>query len=342
MQVRKFLPIECDVIVVDGLWGVGKTAVTSVIGAMKNVEKVKLELIHEYACVLSSLGKLEDDACQFLLQTFADINQYHNLIGREVNFRPTDATGTKNTPGSTLRYLKRLFGDDGDQRIDEIITNNIAYHLVSHQILPVSDPLFSAYGTRLKMIHVVRHPVHLARYWNDYLRDSLRHREFTVSLDVRGEKVPWWAADWAEEFIGMGTMDRALASISHLYELLISRFDQHRHDSRLLVVSFEDVVMRPQTTFPRIADFLGRDLSRKTDKILTRERIPRPTITHGRAYSAHNWATDGDVTEREVYEMEMRYIQEGASSAVLERFQQTVRQYDELWPSELNAFAKVL
>lgn len=137
----------------------------------------------------------------------------------------------------------------------------------------------------------------------------------------------------------MNTMDRALASISHLYELLITRFEQHRNDPRLLVVSFEDVVMRPQSTFPKIAEFLGRDLSRKTDKILTRERIPRPTITHGRAFSAHNWASDGDVTEQQVYEMEMNYIQQSASAGVLASFLKTVRKYNELWPSELNAFA---
>jgi hypothetical protein len=327
------------VIVVDGLWGVGKTAVTSVIGAMKNVEKVKLDLVHEYACVLRSLGKIDDDACDFLNQTYADLNQYHNLIGREVNFRPSDATSTRNTPGSTLRYLKRMFVDAGDQIINEINDKNIAYHLVSHQVLPVAGPLFEIYGDRLKMVHVVRHPVHLARYWNDYLRDSLRHREFTVSFDVRGQKVPWWAAGWAEDFIEMNVMDRALSSISHLYDLLINRFEQHRGDPRLLVISFEDVVMRPQSTFPRIAEFLGRDLSRKTDKILSRERIPRPTITHGRAFSAHNWATDGDVTEQQVYEMEMNYVTESASPTVLARFRDTIRRYDELWPSELNEFA---
>jgi hypothetical protein len=342
MQVRKFLPIECDVILVDGLWGVGKTAVTSVIGAMKNVEKMRLNHVHEYVCTMNHLGKMSDDATQFMLVTYSDIDQYSNMIGREVNFRPSDASGTKNTPGSTLKYLRRLFAEDGDQIVDQIMSQNIANHVVTHQVLPVGEPLFEAFDKRLKMVHIVRHPVHLARYWNDYLRDSLRHREFTVSFDVRGEKVPWWAADWAEEFIGMNTMDRALASISHLYELLITRFDQHRNDPRLLVVSFEDVVMRPQTTFPRIAGFLGRDLSRKTDKILARERIPRPTITHGRAFSAHNWATDGDVTDQQVYEMEMNYVRESASAAVLERFLETVRQYDELWPSELTEFADVL
>ena len=339
MQVRKFLPIECDVIVVDGLWGVGKTAVTSVIGAMKNVEKMKLEHVHEYVCTMHHLGKMSDDATRFMLLTYVDIDQYSNLIGREVNFRPSDASGTKNTPGSTIKYLRRLFAEDGDQIVDQIQSRNIAHHVVSHQVLPVSEPLFEAFDARLKMVHIVRHPIHLARYWNDYLRDSLRHREFTVSFDVRGEKVPWWAADWAEDFIAMNTMDRALSSISHLYDLLIAQFERHRNDPRLLVISFEDVVMRPQTTFPRIADFVGRELSRKTDKILTRERIPRPTITHGRAFSAHNWASDGDVTERQVYEMEMKYVSESATTRVLDRFRDTIRKYDELWPSELNAFA---
>jgi hypothetical protein len=339
MQVRKFLPIECDVIVVDGLWGVGKTAVTSVIGAMKNVEKMKLDHVHEYVCTMHHLEKMSDDATRFMLLTYADIDQYSNLIGREVNFRPSDASGTKNTPGSTMKYLRRLFAEDGDQIVDQIQSHNIAHHVVSHQVLPVGEPLFEAFGDRLKMVHIVRHPVHLARYWNDYLRDSLRHREFTVSFDVRGEKVPWWAADWSDDFIAMNSMDRALSSISHLYDLLIDRFECHHDDPRLLVVSFEDVVMRPQITFPRIADFLGRGLSRKTGKILTRERIPRPTITHGRAFSAHNWATDGDVTERQVYEMEMSYVTESASPTVLARFRDTIRRYDELWPSELNEFA---
>jgi len=342
MQVRKFLPIECDVIVVDGLWGVGKTAVTSVIGAMKNVEKMRLDHVHEYVCTMNHLDKMSNDATRFMLVTYSDIDQYSNMIGREVNFRPSDASGTKNTPGSTLKYLRRLFAEDGDQIVDQIMSQNIANHVVTHQVLPVGEPLFEAFDKRLKMVHIVRHPVHLARYWNDYLRDSLRHREFTLSFDVRGEKVPWWAADWAEEFIGMNMMDRALASISHLYELLITRFDQHRNDPRLLVVSFEDVVMRPQITFPRIAGFLGRDLSRRTDKILARERIPRPTITHGRAFSAHNWATDGDVTERQVYEIETKYIHESASPAILDRFRKTVHQYNELWPSELTEFADAL
>jgi hypothetical protein len=342
MQVRKFLPFQCDVIVVDGLWGVGKTALTATIGAMENVEKMKLEHVHEYVCTLHHLGKMSDDATRYMLLTYADIDQYSNMIGREVNFRPSDASGTKNTPGSTITYLRRLFAKDGDAIVDHIQRNNVAHHVVSHQVLPVGEPMFEAFGDRLKMVHIVRHPVHLARYWNDYLRDFHRHREFTVSIDVEGTKVPWWAADWADRFIAMNTMDRALSSITHLYGLLVDAFIRHERDPRLLVVSFEDLVMRPTDTFPMVADFLGRTLGSKTDKILKRERIPRPTITHGRAFSAHNWATSGEIGEREVYELELRYVNEHGSPDVVDRFLATVRRYNELWPSELNAFESIV
>lgn len=338
MQVRKFLPFECDVIVVDGLWGVGKTALTATIGAMDNVEKMKLEHVHEYVCTLHHLGKMTDDATRYMILTYADIDQYSNLIGREVNFRPSDASGTKNTPGSTLKYFRRLFSEDGDAIVERIRRDNIAHHIVSHQVLPVGRPMFDAFGERLKMVHVVRHPVHLARYWNDYLRDFDRHREFTVSVDFEGTKVPWWAVEWANRYIEMGTMDRALSSITHLFDLLIDTFTLLKDDNRLLVLSFEDLVMRPTDTFPRVARFLGRDLGGKTDKILKRERIPRPTITHGRAFSAHNWATSGEVSESDVYGLEIAYINEHGSQEIIDRFHETIRRYNNLWPSELNAF----
>lgn len=342
MQIRKFLPMECDVIVVDGMWGVGKTAVTSVIGCMNDVEKVKLDLIHEFACVLNSLGKMSDEAARFLLLTYADINQYHNLIGREINFRPSDATGTKNTPGSTLRYLRRMFAGDGDGIVTRIHRDHIAHQVVTHQILPVGEPMFSAFGDRLKMLHIVRHPMHLARYYHDYFVDWMRHREFTVSLDFEGEKIPWWAIDWAEQFLRLNTMDRALESLTFLYKRIFDQIERRRDDPRLLVLSFENIVMRPHESFPAISSFLGRDPSKKTSKILAREKIPRPTITHGRAFSAHNWATKGAVSERDVYELEASYIHSSASPDVVERFRGVVDTYNNLWPSELNEFAELL
>jgi len=335
MRARKFHPFTCDVIVVDGMWGVGKTAVTSVIGSMPRVEKMRINLIHEFACILHSLGHMSADAAQYLMLTYADHDQYHNLIGREVNFRPTDASGTRNTPGSTLRYLRRLFADDGDQMVDVINSHNIAHHAVTHQVLPVAGPLFDAFGERLRMVHVVRHPVHLVRYWRDYLADFDREREFTMSIDHQGTKVPWWAAAWAERWASMSTIDRTVASLVEVYRSTFAAIDARAHDPRLLVLSFEDVVMRPMPAFDSISAFLERPLGRRTEAILRRERIPRPTITHGRAFSAHNWASSGGATETEIYATECALVTSEASPEFLDQFAVLIDDYDRRHPSEL-------
>ena len=335
MQVRKFRPFTCDVIVVDGMWGVGKTAVTSVIGSMPRVEKMRINLVHEYACILHHLGRMSADAAGFLISTFADHDQYHNLIGREVNLRPGDASGTTNTPGSTLRYVLRMFGEDGDRVADGINSSNIAHHAVTHQALPVAGPIFDAFGGRLRMLHVVRHPVHLVRYWRDYLSDLDREREFTVSIDHEGTKVPWWAASWAARWASASAIDRTVASLVEMYRSIFAAVDARRGDSRLLVLSFEDVVMRPEPSFAAISAFIGRPLGRRTDDILRRERIPRPTITHGRAFSAHNWASSGEATEADIYAAELALVTEAASADLVEEFMDLIDEYDRRHPCEL-------
>lgn len=335
MQVRKFRPFTCDVVVVDGMWGVGKTAVTSVIGSMPRVEKMRIDLVHEYACILHHLGRMSVDAARFLISTYADHDQYHNLIGREVNFRPGDASGTGNTPGSTLRYLRRMFAHDGDHVVADINSRNVAHHAVTHQVLPVAGPIFDAFGDRLRMLHVVRHPVHLVRYWRDYLVDLDREREFTLSIDHEGSKVPWWAAPWAARWASMSAIDRTVASLVELYQSIFAAVDARRGDSRLLVLSFEDVVMRPRPSFAAISSFLGRPLGRRTDDILRRERIPRPTITHGRAFSAHNWASSGEATETEIYAAELALVTEAASADLVGKFMDLIDEYDHRHPCEL-------
>jgi hypothetical protein len=228
-----------------------------------------------------------------------------------------------------------MFGDDGDRVVDEINSRNVAHHAVTHQVLPVAGPIFDAFGDRLKMLHVVRHPVHLVRYWRDYLSDLDREREFTVSIDHEGTKVPWWAAEWADRWAEMTTIDRTVASLVEMYRSIFSAVDARVGDPRLLVLSFEDVVMRPTPSFAAISAFLGRPLGRRTDGILVRERIPRPTITHGRAFSAHNWASSGEATEADIYAAELSLVTDAASPALVGEFLALVDEYDRRHPCEL-------
>jgi hypothetical protein len=93
--------------------------------------------------------------------------------------------------------------------------------------------------------------------------------------------------------------------------------------------------MRPGPSFAAISSFLGRPLGRRTDGVLVRERIPRPTITHGRAFSAHNWASSGEATEAEIYATELALVTGAASPALVGDFMALVDEYDRRHPCEL-------
>ena len=105
-MLKKFNCFTNEVIFIDGLWGTGKSVIAPIVGAMEGVEKQKTDSIYEYLCILIHLNKIEEDAADTLLKIYADLSQYNNLIGREVNFRWNDLTGPGHNPNS-LRYLAR-------------------------------------------------------------------------------------------------------------------------------------------------------------------------------------------------------------------------------------------
>ena len=77
-----------------------------------------------------------------------------------MNLRWNDETGLRTNPRK-WQTLKRLFAPATDVQFNMIEKNNIALCLMSHMMLLASGKLTQAFGTRLKFIEVVRHPVDL-------------------------------------------------------------------------------------------------------------------------------------------------------------------------------------
>jgi len=258
LDLKHFNSFTNDIIVVDGFWGGGKSVVTSIIGSMARVEKKKVEHVYEYVCIAHSTGKMNADAASAFLKIYADLSQYNNLIGREVNLRWSDDSGLRNNPGS-LTYLKRLFHPGGDGVADQISERNLALLIASHELISVSDLLYESYGSRLKLVEVVRHPVHLFNNVRDYTAKFERTREFTLSFEVSGVKVPWFAADWADEFVSSSITDRALLSIARMQSEMFSSIDSiNAAQKPLLVLSFENTVLQPEDSIEKLEIFLNR------------------------------------------------------------------------------------
>ncbi len=340
LDLKHFNSFTNDIIVVDGFWGGGKSVVTSIIGSMARVEKKKVEHVYEYVCIAHSTGKMNTDAASAFLKIYADLSQYNNLIGREVNLRWSDDSGLRNNPGS-LTYLKRLFHPGGDSVADQISERNLALLIASHELISVSDLLYESYGSRLKLVEVVRHPVHLFNNVRDYTAEFERTREFTLSFEVSGVKVPWFAADWADEFVSSSITDRALLSIARMQSEMFSSIDSiNAAQQPLLVLSFENTVLRPEDSIEKLEIFLNRPRTRRTNRVLRQQNLPRKQISAGKATSSFSFTSNSASSEHETYKKVFEEIEADGSLSAVDEFRSAVNAYNLRWPSQLNEFEK--
>ena len=340
LDLKHFNSFTNDIVVVDGFWGGGKSVVTSIIGSMARVEKKKVEHVYEYVCIAHSTGKMNTDAASAFLKIYADLSQYNNLIGREVNLRWSDDSGLRNNPGS-LTYLKRLFHPGGDSVADQISERNLALLIASHELISVSDLLYESYGSRLKLVEVVRHPVHLFNNVRDYTAEFERTREFTLSFEVSGVKVPWFAADWADEFVSSSITDRALLSIARMQSEMFSSIDSiNAAQQPLLVLSFENTVLRPEDSIEKLEIFLNRPRTRRTNRVLRQQNLPRKQISAGKATSSFSFTSNSASSEHETYKKVFEEIEADGSLSAVDEFRSAVNAYNLRWPSQLNEFEK--
>ncbi len=341
LDLKHFNSFTNDIIIVDGFWGGGKSVVTSLIGSMTGVEKKKVEHIYEYVCIAHTAGKMDRDAATAFLKIYADLSQYNNLIGREVNLRWPDDSGLRNNPGS-LTYLKRLFQPDGDNVAEKISKENLALLIASHELITVSDLLYKSYGSRLKLIEVVRHPIHLFNNVRDYTATFERAREFTLSFEVSGVKIPWFAAKWADEFVASSVTDRALLLIARMQSDMTNAIDSiNAAQKPLLVLSFENTVLQPQDSINKLKKFLSRQSTRRTKRVLKHQNLPRQQISAGKATSNYSFTSSGSVSEGEIYKKILSEIQASGSASAITEFRSAISTYNSRWPSPLNELEKL-
>ena len=335
LDLKHFNSFSNDIIVVDGFWGSGKSVVTSLIGSMTGVEKKKVEHVYEYVCIAHAAQKMDHDAATAFLKIYADLSQYNNLIGREVNLRWSDDSGLRNNPGS-FAYLRRLFQSDGDGVAEKINKENLALLIASHELLSVSDLLYDAYGTRLKLVEVVRHPIHLFNNVRDYTATFERSREFTLSFELNGVKVPWFAAKWAEEFSRSSIADRALLSIARMQDTMIKSIEQIQSTAKLLLVlSFEKTVLEPENTIRQLENFLDRTRTKRTNKVLKQQSLPRTQISAGKATSSFSFTSNTEDSEAKIYQKVVAEISTSGSASAIAEFKLAIDQYNKRWPSPL-------
>ena len=165
--------------------------------------------------------------------------------------------------------------------------------------------------------------------------------DWVNTFEVSGVKVPWFAADWADEFVSSSITDRALLSIARMQSEMFSSIDSiNAAQKPLLVLSFENTVLRPEDSIEKLEIFLNRPRTRRTNRVLRQQNLPRKQISAGKATSSFSFTSNSASSEHETYKKVFEEIEADGSLSAVDEFRSAVNAYNLRWPSQLNEFEK--
>lgn len=269
-----------DIVIVDGMSRSGKSIIAPIISSLDRGELWVLNPIHEYLCVIDNLKRIERDGAVSIIKLLADMDLYHSIIGRHVNFRETDESSAHSNLLSE-RYLKRLKSAEGDCVITQIQHDRPILPLLTHYIFGASEVLFDAFGSKMKLFIVtVRHPLWLIEAWYQLRLDDRmgkNPRDFQICCEANGNIVPWFCGEYADEYHGLNPLENAIRAIKILMDGEKKRYKRLNAVERekVLFLPFERFVVDPMPYMGTIMQKLETKETALTEKVMQKMRIPR-------------------------------------------------------------------
>ena len=236
------------IVFVDGLPGCGKTLFSTLIASMDRVELLSYTYEVEHICALYYLDKIPIDAAKAMVSIQTDLKIYNTMMGRDVNFRPTDLSSVfKNHNPS--RYLQRLFGP-GDEKVPEMIQQeNPILNLAVHNLLSYSEPIWQALRDRCVFIEIVRHPLYMVRQQALNMSHLLGDvRNFEVNYAHKGFDLPYYIHGWEKDYLNSNSMERTIFFIDKLtHRTNIARKKlKEKYQAKIITIPFELFVLNPE------------------------------------------------------------------------------------------------
>lgn len=268
-----------QVVILDGLTGTGKTMFSPLLSSFDRVQNARFEYMLEFLCIAAGNGKLAPDAASTMLNLLADIKCYDGVISREVNFRFTDLSSVFKS-SRTWQYVRQLGMPDGASAGERIRRDKPILFFVTHQILSQVSAARAAFGDRLRVVQMVRHPLYLLDHWDSYIAmHGSSPRDFAMWIEHDGRSLPWFTAGWEEKYSSASQFDQVIYSIGQLMEQVFAA--ARTDDPKVAFVPFESFVLSPEAHLVRMEQLLGTTRTSGTAKVLRSQRVPRPFINAG-------------------------------------------------------------
>jgi len=335
--IREKMILE-NLVLVDGQPGCGKTLFTAIIAAMNRVELLNYSPELENICALKYLKKITDDAVEAMIRIQMDLVIYETMMSRSTNFRPSDLSSAFRNVNA-VTYLKRLFAK-GDEVIPELIKREKPIlHFATHNLLAFCEPVFKALGEKVVVIEIVRHPLYMLIQQTlnreRHMDSSGAARQFHLYIKYREHQLPFKNFGQEELYLRSNPVERAIYEMQQTTELTetFKNKYQNQYNSQILTIPFEPFVLDPWPYFKKIEELMKSRITRKTRKVIKKQKVPRKKISDGiplAIYKRCGWeAPDSNMTEEEELDKRRQFaIDNGASEQAISVLDQLCKNYE--------------
>jgi hypothetical protein len=324
-----------------GLDGCGKTLFSPIISSLDRVELPTYSYEIEHYCALNYLEKLSLKSTSTLIRMQTDLKLYHTMMGREVNFRPTDLSSVQMFHSPT-QYFERLFMP-GDEVIPDVINEkNPILNLIIHNILFISDPIWKALGSRCVYIEVVRHPLYMVRQQILNMQKLIDDvRDFIIYYERDQKTYPYWTKGWEDIFDQSSDIERSVHYIDQMTQRVekAKKSLKEKYKANILTIPFEQFVLDPDPWVEKIAKAVGSKITENTRNVMFQQKVPREKIAQGldlEIYRRCGWVPPKDGTsEREELMLRRKDVEKDSSPSSMKVIDRLSDTYEEkYWKPE--------
>jgi len=278
-KIHQYEVIDDELVFVDGLTRVGKSALNQLLNTVENVSHPQFIELLEQLIPLISQSEISIQAASSLLRLHLNERFYNFRIGRNLNFRFSDLTSIWNAK-NPQDFFKLLSKPDGDEVLNLEKNQRIIHQFQTHDALTHFSKLKSM-KLDFKMIELVRNPIDTIYSW--YRRgwgerfDNADKRSFTMLFEFKDKMVPHYVHGMNEDYFKLSPIEKCVALHNHLIRKSIDEFKSLSEIDikRLKFVSFEQMVTEPYVIMKEVADFLGSNLIENQSFYFSKARVPR-------------------------------------------------------------------
>jgi len=276
-------------LIIDGQPGCGKTLFSSIMVGYENIELLNYSTEIENICSLYSYKSINLQGAKAFIKTHLDLMIYETMMSRRVNFRNNDLSSAKNNPNKP-EYFKRLSLKGDEQVPNYIKQKKPILHLATHNLLPISKPIFQAYKNinKLYFLVILRHPLYMIEQQiinqKNFIKDKAS-RNFRIYYKYQNNYLSYWNIGNGSEYTKANYAEKAILDIYHLTKL----YDRYLNNKNynILSIPFEQFVLNPNEYLNLIEKKFNLKRNIFFDKILKKQKVPRKKISNGIALNVY-------------------------------------------------------